>query len=100
MLEQRESISKKNEVFSTNPYIIVKARENGVRVMGLTRGKETRVSHTEILSQGEVLVVQLTEYTAAFKIVGKAHLWTPYGEILAEGEIPKIKEVKKEEAEV
>lgn len=99
MLEQRENVYKKNEVVSNNPYIIVRAKENGVRVMGLTRGKETRVSHTEILSHGEVLVVQITEHTAAFKVVGKAHVWTPYGEISAEREVPKIKEIKKEEAE-
>lgn len=100
MLEQRENVYKKNEVVSNNPYIIVKAKENGVRVMGLTRGKETRVSHTEILSRGEILIVQITEHTAAFKIVGKAQVWTPYGELSAEGEVSKIREVKKEEAEV
>ncbi|MEO0275874.1 MAG: trp RNA-binding attenuation protein MtrB [candidate division WOR-3 bacterium] len=96
MLKENENLQKKNEYVNQNPYIIVKAKENGVRVMGLTRGKETRVSHTEILSNGEVLIAQITEYTAAYKIVGKAHIWTPYGEVVAEGELPKIKEAKKE----
>ncbi len=96
MLKESENLQKKNEYMNQNPYIIVKAKENGVRVMGLTRGKETRVSHTEILSNGEVLIAQITEYTAAYKIVGKAHIWTPYGEVVAEGELPKIKEAKKE----
>lgn len=96
MLKESENLQKKNEYINQNPYIIVKAKENGVRVMGLTRGKETRVSHTEILSNGEVLIAQITEFTAAYKIVGKAHIWTPYGEVLAEGELPKIKEAKKE----
>ncbi len=96
MLKESESPVKRNEYTNQNPYIIVKAKENGVRVMGLTRGKETRVSHTEILSNGEVLIAQITEFTAAYKIVGKAHIWTPYGEVSAEGELPKIKEVKKE----
>jgi transcription attenuation protein (tryptophan RNA-binding attenuator protein) len=96
MLEQKENIQKRNEYLNQNPYIIIKAKENGVRVMGLTRGRETKVLHTEILSNGEVLVAQLTEFTAAYKIVGKAQVWTPYGEVIAEGEVPKIKEVKKE----
>ncbi|MEO0231240.1 MAG: trp RNA-binding attenuation protein MtrB [candidate division WOR-3 bacterium] len=96
MLKESENLQKKNEYMNQNPYIIVKAKENGVRVMGLTRGKETRVSHTEILSNGEVLIAQITEFTAAYKIVGKAHIWTPYGEVVAEGELPKIKEAKKE----
>lgn len=96
MLKESENLQKRNEYINQNPYIIVKAKENGVRVMGLTRGKETRVSHTEILSNGEVLIAQITEFTAAYKIVGKAHIWTPYGEVVAEGELPKIKETKKE----
>lgn len=96
MLKESENLQKRNEYMNQNPYIIVKAKENGVRVMGLTRGKETRVSHTEILSNGEVLIAQITEFTAAYKIVGKAHIWTPYGEVVAEGELPKIKETKKE----
>ena len=96
MLKESEVLQKRNEYTNQNPYIIVKAKENGVRVMGLTRGKETRVSHTEILSNGEVLIAQITEFTAAYKIVGKAHIWTPYGEVSAEGELPKIKEAKKE----
>jgi|GEM_PF-1178411 transcription attenuation protein (tryptophan RNA-binding attenuator protein) len=96
---KREQTQKKNvyderSPVHGNPYIVIKALEDGVRVMGLTRGMQTRVSHTEILSNGEVIICQLTEYTSAFKIVGKAQVITPYGEIQAEGVIPRLKEFK------
>ncbi|MEN3045867.1 MAG: trp RNA-binding attenuation protein MtrB [Candidatus Hydrothermales bacterium] len=96
---KREQTIKKNfgedrSPVHGNPYLIIKALEDGVRVMGLTRGLQTKVSHTEILSSGEIIVCQLTEYTSAFKIVGRAQVITPYGEIQAEGVIPKLKEFK------
>ena len=37
-------------------YIVVKALEDGVVIMGLTRGKDTRSHHSERLDAGEVLV--------------------------------------------
>ena len=37
------------------------------RIMGLTRGKDTRSHHSERLDAGEVLVAQFTELTAAIK---------------------------------
>jgi len=91
---QKKNISDERTPVHGNPYIIIKALEDGVRVMGLTRGMQTRVSHTEILSSGEVIICQLTEYTSAFKVVGKAQVITPYGEVQAEGLIPKLKEFK------
>ncbi len=91
---QKKNIFDERHPVHGNPYIVIKAQEDGVRVMGLTRGMQTRVSHTEILSNGEVIICQLTEYTAAFKIVGKAQVITPYGEIIAEGTIPRLKEFK------
>jgi transcription attenuation protein (tryptophan RNA-binding attenuator protein) len=96
--QKKDFIGDRNPVHG-NPYIVIKAQEDGVRVMGLTRGLQTRVSHTEILSQGEVIVCQLTEYTSAFKIVGKAQVITPYGEVLAEGTIPRLKEFKEKVSE-
>lgn len=36
-------------------YITVKALENGVTVIGVTRGAENRFLHTEKLDEGEVL---------------------------------------------
>jgi len=60
-------------------YIVVKALENGVTIMGLTRGKDTKFHHTEKLDKGEVLVAQFTEQTAAIKIRGKAEVYTKHG---------------------
>lgn len=33
-------------------YIVIKAEENGVNVIGLTRGKDTKFHHTEKLDKG------------------------------------------------
>lgn len=52
-------------------FIIIKALEDGVTIIGLTRGKETKFSHTEKLDEGEVYVAQFTEHTSAIKIRGK-----------------------------
>ena len=46
-------------------YIVISALENGVNVIGLTRGKDTRLHHTEILDKGELLIAQFTEQTSA-----------------------------------
>lgn len=35
-------------------YIVVKALENGVNIIGLTSGKDTKFHHTEKLDKGEV----------------------------------------------
>src|SRR2546422_11412837 len=60
-------------------YIVVKALEDGVVIMGLTRGKDTRSHHSERLDAGEVVVAQVTELTAAIKIRGKAEVMTDVG---------------------
>lgn len=65
-------------------YIVVQAEENGVNVIGLTRGKDTRLHHTEILDRGEILFAQFTEQTSAIKIRGKAKVYCRYGVIEAE----------------
>lgn len=72
-----------NEVETTavGRYIVVKALEDGVVIMGLTRGKDTRSHHSERLDEGEVLVAQFTELTAAIKIRGKAKILTDVGAI-------------------
>ena len=41
------------EEASTGRYIVVKALEDGVVIMGLTRGKDTRSHHSERLDAGE-----------------------------------------------
>ncbi len=62
-------------------YFVIKARENGVQVIGLTRGKDTRFHHTEKLDKGEVMIAQFTDHTSAVKIRGKALIITKYGTI-------------------
>ena len=66
---------------STGRYVVVKALEDGVVIMGLTRGKDTRSHHSERLDEGEVLVAQFTELTAAIKIRGKAEILTDMGRL-------------------
>ncbi|MBA4495607.1 trp RNA-binding attenuation protein MtrB [Paenactinomyces guangxiensis] len=65
-------------------YIIIKAKENGVNVIGLTRGKDTRFHHSEKLDKGEVMVAQFTEHTSAIKVRGKATIITPFGQVETE----------------
>ena len=60
-------------------YIVVKALENGVNLIGMTRGRDTRLLHTEKLDAGEVIIAQFTENTAAMKIRGRALIITAYG---------------------
>lgn len=62
-------------------YIVVKALEDGVTIMGLTRGRDTRSHHSERLDRGEVLVAQFTQLTAAIKIRGRATILTEVGEV-------------------
>lgn len=69
----------------TGEYIVIKALENGVTIIGLTRGKDTRFHHTEKLDKGEVMVAQFTEHTSAMKIRGKAEISTKHG-VVAAGE--------------
>ncbi|WP_059052500.1 trp RNA-binding attenuation protein MtrB [Paenibacillus senegalimassiliensis] len=60
-------------------YFVVKAKEQGVTVIGLTRGKDTRFHHTEKLDKGEVLIAQFTDHTSAVKVRGKALVYTKHG---------------------
>lgn len=65
-------------------YIVIKAKEDGVNVIGLTRGDDTKFHHTEKLDQGEVMVAQFTEHTSAMKIRGEAEIHTANGVVLSE----------------
>ncbi|GIN21052.1 MAG TPA: trp RNA-binding attenuation protein MtrB [Bacillus bacterium] len=67
-----------------NEYVVIKAIENGVNVMGLTRGTDTRFHHAEKLDQGEVLIAQFTEHTSAIKVRGNAKIFTAFGEVDSE----------------
>ena len=70
-----------------NDYIVVKALEDGVNIMGLTRGQNTKFHHTEKLDSGEVYIAQFTQTTSAIKINGKAEILTKHGSIKSgEGE--------------
>ncbi len=62
-------------------YVVIKAEENGVNVIGLTRGRDTKFHHTEKLDKGEVLLAQFTEDTSAIKIRGKSRILCRHGEI-------------------
>lgn len=64
-------------------YIVIKALENGINIIGLTRGKDTRFHHTEKLDAGEVYIAQFTEITSAIKIKGKAEVYTSHGMVLS-----------------
>ena len=58
--------------------------EDGVNVIGLTRGSDTKFHHSEKLDRGEVMIAQFTEHTSAIKIRGKAKIFTSYGEVESE----------------
>lgn len=62
-------------------YVAIKALENGVTIIGLTRGKDTKFHHSEKLDKGEVMIAQFTEHTSAIKIRGKADILTEYGSV-------------------
>ena len=62
-------------------YIVVKALEDGVNIMGLTRGQATKFHHTEKLDKGEVYIAQFTQTTSAIKINGAAEILTGHGSI-------------------
>jgi len=69
-----------------NELFVVKAKDNGVHVIGLTRGADTRFHHTEKLDKGEVMIAQFTEHTSAVKIRGKATIYTRHGVIETDAE--------------
>lgn len=62
-------------------YIVIKAKDQGVQVIGLTRGHDTKFHHTEKLDKNEVMICQFTDHTSAIKIRGKATVMTKYGTV-------------------
>lgn len=64
---------------SSQDFFVIKAKENGVNVIGLTRGTDTRFHHSEKLDKGEIMIAQFTEHTSAVKIRGKAVIQTSHG---------------------
>lgn len=76
-------MDKNDEVVAE--YVVIKALQRGVTIIGLTRGEMTKIHHTEKLDKGELMVAQFTRNTAAIKIRGKAEVFTKYGKIFLEG---------------
>ncbi|MBD9009398.1 MAG: trp RNA-binding attenuation protein MtrB [Clostridiales bacterium] len=64
---------------TNSDYITIVAEEDGVTIIGLTRGRDTKFHHTEKLDAGEAYIAQFTEMTSAMKIRGKAKLYTKMG---------------------
>ena len=64
-------------------FFVVQALEDGVSIIGITRGRDTKFHHTEKLDEGEVMIAQFTESTSAVKIRGRARILTKYGEVLS-----------------
>ncbi|WP_059103547.1 trp RNA-binding attenuation protein MtrB [Shouchella shacheensis] len=64
---------------SNEDVFVIKAKANGVQVIGLTRGSDTRFLHTEKLDKGEVMIGQFTEHTSLVKVRGKATIQTSHG---------------------
>jgi transcription attenuation protein (tryptophan RNA-binding attenuator protein) len=62
-------------------FFVIKALEDGVNVIGLTRGSDTKFFHSEKLDKDEIMIAQFTEHTSAVKIRGKALIQTSHGEI-------------------
>ncbi|AYC29384.1 trp RNA-binding attenuation protein MtrB [Paenisporosarcina cavernae] len=65
-------------------FIMIKAEEDGVHVIGLTRGTDTKFHHSEKLDKGEVMIAQFTEHTSAMKIRGKAEIVSAHGTVLSD----------------
>lgn len=78
------SIDDKGELsVEYHDFFVIKAKENGVNVIGLTRGENTRFHHSEKLDKGEIMIAQFTEHTSAIKVRGKALIQTKLGEIIS-----------------
>lgn len=69
----------------SSEFVVIKATEDGVSVIGLTRGSDTRFHHSEKLDKGEVMIAQFTEHTSAIKVRGNATILTSHGEVHSEG---------------
>lgn len=64
---------------ANNEYVVIKAMDHGVQVIGLTRGQDTKFHHTEKLDKGEIMLAQFTDHTSAIKIRGKVKVYTRHG---------------------
>ena len=62
-------------------FVVIKALEDSVTIIGLTRGKETVIHHTEKIDKGEVWICQFTRNISAIKVRGKAEIFSKFGKI-------------------
>ena len=62
-------------------FIVIKALEDGVNVIGLTIGSDTKFHHSEKIDKGEVMIAQFTEHTSAMKVRGKAEITTSFSTV-------------------
>ncbi|HHT73861.1 MAG TPA: trp RNA-binding attenuation protein MtrB [Firmicutes bacterium] len=76
MVKRRDTVEPKAD------FVIIQALENGVTIMGLTRGTNTKFHHSEKLDKGEIMIAQFTEHTSAIKIRGKAKVLSSVGSII------------------
>ncbi len=60
-------------------HVCILALEDGVNIIGMTRGRDTKFHHTEKLDKGEVMIAQFTDNTSAIKIRGKAKILSKNG---------------------
>ena len=81
--KKKKVYDKKNEEVKSMEiqadFLLIKALEDGVTIIGLTRGKETKFNHTEKLDKGEIYVAQFTEHTSAIKLRGRAEIVSKHG---------------------
>lgn len=72
-------VNMDEKFYASEEYIVIKATDSPVQIIGLTRGDNTKPHHTENLDKNEVIVMQFTERTSAIKIRGKAEIYTKHG---------------------
>ena len=65
-------------------YIVVKALENCVNIIGLTSGKYTKFNHTDKIYNLDVFIAQFTDVTKAIKINGAAEIYTKHGKLMSD----------------
>lgn len=76
-------MANEKEYNIASDFVAICALEDGVNIIGLTRGGETRFHHTEKLDKGEVYIAQFTENTSAMKVRGRCTIYCRYGVIEA-----------------
>lgn len=74
-------MDEKNEkiMVDEKDYVAIKSLSKGCQIIGMTRGNETKIHHTENLDKGEVALIQFTNKTSAIKIKGNAEIYTKFG---------------------